>query len=66
MLEHTKKHHTESVRFYGSPHVIGKLRQYASTAGAMEVSSDSMPAEELFPDLLTNSTRSLFKRYPLS
>ena len=54
MLEHTKKHHTESVRFYGSPHIIGKLRKYASTTGAVEASSDSTPVEEVFPDLVTN------------
>ena len=54
MLEHTKKHHTESVRFYGSPQVLNKIRKYATTAGAVEASSDSLPATELFPELLTN------------
>ncbi len=54
MLEHTKMHHTESVRFYGSPQVLNKIRKYAYTAGAVEASSDSMPAEELFPVLVTN------------
>ena len=54
MLEHTKKHHTESVRFYGSPQVLNKIRKYATTAGAVEAFSDSLPATELFPELLTN------------
>ena len=54
MLEHTKKHHTESTRLYGSPQVISKIRKYASAAGAVDVSSDSMPATELFPELVTN------------
>ena len=54
MLEHTKRHHTESVRFYGSPQVLNKIRKYASTAGAVEASSDSIPATELFPELITN------------
>ncbi len=54
MLERTKKHHTESVRFYGSPQVISRLRKYARETGAVETSSDSIPAEEITPELLTN------------
>ena len=54
MLEHTKKRHTESVRFYGSPQAISKLRKFAYTAGAVEAPADSIPAEEVSPDLLTN------------
>lgn len=54
MLARTKKHPTESIRFYGSPDTIKRLREYAATAGAVEASPDSIPAEELFPDLLTN------------
>lgn len=54
MLEHTKKHPTESVRFIGSPQSIRKLRTFARTAGAEEISTDSIPATELFPDLATN------------
>jgi len=54
MLKHTRKHPTESVRFYGTPQIIHRLRKYARNAGAVEASQDSIPAEELFPDLLTN------------
>ena len=54
MLEHTKKHPTESIRFYGTPQTISLLRKYARNAGAVEASPDSIPVEELFPDLLTN------------
>jgi DNA-binding XRE family transcriptional regulator len=54
MLERTKKHRTESVRFYGTPQTIRQLRNYARTTGAVEVAVDSVPAEEVFPDLLTN------------
>ena len=54
MLEHTRKLPTESIRFYGSPQTISLLRKYARNAGAVEASPDSIPVEELFPDLLTN------------
>lgn len=54
MLEHTKKHHTESIRFYGTPQTINQLRKYALTTGAVEVTADSVPAEEVSPELLTN------------
>ena len=54
MMEHTKKHHTESVRFYGTPQTISQLRKYARTTGAVEVAADSVPAEEVTPELLTN------------
>lgn len=54
MSAHTKKHPTESIRFIGSPDAISKLRTYAHTAGAKEISTDSIPATELFPDLATN------------
>lgn len=54
MLEHTRKHRTESIKFYGSPQAIRKLRKYASEAGAVEASVDSVPAEEVSPELLTN------------
>jgi hypothetical protein len=54
MLARTKKHPTESIRFYGPPEAINRLRKFASTAGAVEASADSIPAEEVFPDLLTN------------
>jgi len=54
MLEHTKKRHIESVRFYGTPQSISQLRKYASAAGVVEVSADSIPAEEVSPELLTN------------
>lgn len=54
MLERTKKHPTESIRFYGSPDAIKRLRDCAVSAGAIEMSVDSIPAEEVFPDLATN------------
>jgi len=54
MLEHTKKHPTESVQFYGSPQAIRRLRKYALSAGAIEVPTDSTPAEEVSPALVTN------------
>ena len=54
MLEHTKKHPIESIKFYGSPQAISRLRKYATNAGAVEASSDSIPAEEISPDLASN------------
>lgn len=54
MLEHTKKHPTERIQFYGSPQAINRLRKLARTAGAIEASADSIPATEVFPDLATN------------
>ncbi len=54
MLERTKKHHTESIRFYGSPQTISQLRKYALTTGAVEIAADSVPVEEVSPELLTN------------
>jgi DNA-binding XRE family transcriptional regulator len=54
MLERTKKHHTESIRFYGSPQIINRLRKYAQTAGAVEILADSIPADEISPELRTN------------
>ena len=54
MLEHTKKHPTESIKFYGSPQAISDLRKYAQEAGAVEAPADSIPAEEVSPGLLTN------------
>lgn len=54
MLEHTENHHTEGIRFYGTPQTISQLRKYARTAGAVEVEADSISVEEVSPDLLTN------------
>ena len=54
MQVHTKKHPTENIRFIGSPEAISRLRKYASTTGATELPTDSIPATEVFPDLLTN------------
>jgi DNA-binding XRE family transcriptional regulator len=54
MLACTKKHPTESIRFYGTPQTIDRLRKYARSAGAIEAPADSVPAEEVSPDLLTN------------
>ncbi len=55
MLAHTKTHPTESIRFYGTPQTINRLRKYARSAGAIEASVDSVPAEEVSPDLVTNA-----------
>lgn len=54
MLERTKKHPTESIRFYGSPQTISQLRKYAEVTGAIEILGDSIPAEEISPELVTN------------
>jgi DNA-binding XRE family transcriptional regulator len=54
MLARTKKHPTESVKFYGSPQTIRRLRKYALSAGAIEVSADSIPVEEVSPELVAN------------
>jgi DNA-binding XRE family transcriptional regulator len=54
MLEHTKKHPIESVKFYGSSQAISRLRKCARSAGAIEATADSIPVEEVSPDLATN------------
>lgn len=54
MLARTKEHPTESVKFYGSPQIIRRLRKYALTAGAIEIPADSVPAEEVSPELVSN------------
>lgn len=54
MQAHTKKHLIENIRFIGSPEAISRLRKYARTTGATELPTDSIPATEVFPDLLTN------------
>lgn len=54
MLAHTKKHLTESIRFYGSPQAISRLRKYARTTDAVEAATGTMPVEEVAPDLLSN------------
>lgn len=53
MLARTKKHPTESVQFYGSPQTIRRLREYARSAGAVEV-NDTVLATEVSPELVTN------------
>lgn len=54
MLAHTKKHPTESIRFYGSSQAINRLRKYARTTDVVEATADTIPAEEVAPDLVTN------------
>lgn len=54
MLAPTKKRHIESVRFYGTPQAIDRLRHYARTAGAIEALEGTILAEEVSPVLLTN------------
>ena len=54
MLAHTKKPLTESIKFYGSPQAINELRKFARAAGAVEAPADSIPAEEVSPEMLTN------------
>jgi DNA-binding XRE family transcriptional regulator len=54
MLARTKKHPTESIKFYGSPQAISELRKLARTAGVVEAPSDSIPAEEVSPEMVTN------------
>ena len=54
MLAHTKKHPTESIRFYGSPQDINRLRKYARTTDVVEATTDTIPVEEVAPDLLSN------------
>lgn len=53
MLEHTKKHLTESIQFYGTRTAISRLRKYARTAGAVEA-SDSILATTVSPEIVTN------------
>lgn len=43
-----------TVTFCGSPQIIRHLRKYALTAGAIEVPADSIPVEEVSPDLIAN------------
>jgi len=54
MLEPTKKHPTESIRFYGDPLVIDRIRRFALEAGALEAPEDTIPATEVSPALVTN------------
>lgn len=55
MLRHTKKHHIEeSVCFIGTPAAIKRLREFASTTGAVEA-KDTIPASEITPELDSNS-----------
>lgn len=54
MLARTKKHPTESIRFYGTSQAIDQLRKFARSAGAIEASVDSIPVEEVSPGLVTN------------
>jgi DNA-binding XRE family transcriptional regulator len=55
MLEHTKKHPTETIRITGSPDVINRLREYALQAGAgIQESDETVLASYLSPELDTN------------
>ena len=61
MLAPTKKHPTESIRFYGDPQVIDRVRRYALEAGAVEAPEDSILATEVSPTLVTNPRGSYLK-----
>ncbi len=61
MLAHTRKHPTETIRFYGTHSAIEKLRSYASTLKAVEADPDSVPAEEISPHLITNPVGTYLK-----
>jgi len=52
MREPMKKHPTEEARFRGNPAAIARLREMARDLGAKEL--DSIPANEVFPELATN------------
>ncbi|HCC53421.1 MAG TPA: XRE family transcriptional regulator [Desulfobulbaceae bacterium] len=52
MLVHTKKPHTETIRFTGPAAAIDRLRELARAAGFAE--SDTIPAVEINPALATN------------
>jgi len=40
--------------YVGTPQAINQLRKYARTAGVVEALVDSIPAEEVSPELVTN------------
>ena len=61
MLAHTRKHPTETVRFYGTQKAIESLRSYARTVQAVEADPDSVPAEEVHPEILTNPVGTYLK-----
>ncbi len=61
MLGLTKKRLTESIRFYGDPKVIERLRHYARENGAVEAPEDSVLATEVSPALSTNPHGSYLK-----
>ena len=61
MLEHTKKHRTESVQFYGSPQAISRLRNYARTTGAVETNNENLLATTVSPELVTNPSGTYLK-----
>ena len=61
MLVHTKKRPIESIRFYGHPDAIDSLRQYARTVKAVETNPDSIPVEEVHPEIVSNPAGTYLK-----
>lgn len=53
MLERTKKHHTDSVRFIGAVNKVQELRLFAAKIGLQEA-DDSIPWREAFPEFAGN------------
>lgn len=51
---HTRKNPLLKASNYGSPQAISELRKLAHTAGAVESPADSIPAEEVSPEMVTN------------
>lgn len=61
MLEHTKKHPTEGIHFYGPLSDIEKLRKYARKLQVVETAIDAISAEEVHPEILSNPAGSYLK-----
>ena len=53
MLERTKKHHTDSVRFIGAVNKVQELRAFAARIGLQEA-DESIPWREAFPEFADN------------
>ena len=62
MLERTKKHHTEVIRFTGSPKKLQELRRYATELGITE-DQESIPWREAFPEFKGKEAGTLLSGY---
>src|SRR5690349_17693514 len=62
MLEHTRKPHTEAVRFIGSAKKLQELREYAAKLGILE-SDDSIPWRDAFPEFQGNEAGTILSGY---